>query len=291
MTPATGAALPGDDADRVPTVSVCIPVFNTERFIATAIKSALAQTFTDFELVVVDNASTDATSRIIEGFADPRMRFFRNAANIGPAANFNRAVSLARGRYLKVLCADDVLYPDCLEKQVAVFEGDVRREIALVSSARDIIDGRGKHWLRRRFPGGGGRISSPAAVRKTVRSGTNIFGEPAAVLVRTAAVKAAGAFDPRFGFCLDLDLWCRLLQDGDLHMLDDALCGFRISNQSWSAALAAHQQQEFSQFIAELSRRGVPLSSVDRALGRVRAWLNAMLRQTVTRVLLLTSRT
>ncbi len=124
-----------------------------------------------------------------------------------------------------------------------------------------------------------------------VRNGTNIFGEPAAILIRTDAVKAAGAFDARFGFCLDLDLWCRLLEGGDLYMLDDVLCGFRISNQSWSAALAARQQQEFSEFIGDLSRRGVPLSSFDRATGRARAWLNAVLRQAATRVLLLTSRT
>jgi len=145
--------------------------------------------------------------------------------------------------------------------------------------------------LRRRFPGGEGRLPGAAAIQKTVRSGTNIFGEPAAILVRTAVVTAAGAFDARFGFCLDLDLWCRLLQHGDLYMLDEALCGFRISNQSWSAALANRQQREFSEFVVDLGRRGVALSATDRTLARSRAWANALLRQAVTRVLLLSSRT
>jgi len=274
-----------------PRVSVCIPVYNTERFILDAVASVLEQTYQDFELVIVDNASTDGTAALLARLGDSRIRVFHNDANIGAQGNFNRAVSLARGEYLKVLCADDVLYPACLEKQVAIFEADDRGEIAMVGCARDIIDERGKRWLRRRFPGGEGRLPGAAAIQKTVRSGTNIFGEPAAILVRTAVVTAAGAFDARFGFCLDLDLWCRLLQHGDLYMLDEALCGFRISNQSWSAALANRQQREFSEFVVDLGRRGVALSATDRTLARSRAWANALLRQAVTRVLLLSSRT
>jgi len=274
-----------------PRVSICIPVYNTERFVLDAVTTALAQTFADLEVVVVDNASTDATPEILARITDPRVRVVRNEQNIGAQRNFNRAVSLARGEYLKVLCADDVLYPTCLEEQVAVLDADTVGAIAVVGCARHIIDERGRRWLRRGFPGAPGRIPGATAVRMTVRSGTNIFGEPAAILVRTEAVKAAGAFDQRFGFCLDLDLWCRLLAGGDLYMLNETLCGFRISAQSWSAALAACQQQEFSEFVGELTRRGVAISFFDRASGRARAWVNALLRQAVTRVLLLTSRT
>jgi GT2 family glycosyltransferase len=276
--------------ERSPLVSVCIPVYNTERFIADAVRSTLAQTFRDLEVVVVDNASTDATPHVLAGFTDPRIRVFRNDENIGAAGNFNRAVSLARGRYLKVLCADDVLYPSCLEQQVAIFETDTRAEIAIVGCARDIIDDRGKRWLRRGFRGRAGWVDGGAAISMTVRSGTNIFGEPAAILVRTEAARAAGAFDPRYDFCLDLDLWCRLLRDGSLYMIDEALCGFRVSSQSWSASLGRRQPREFARFVEDLHGRGVPLSAVDRAAGRVRAYVNAFLRQGVTRVLFLSSR-
>jgi len=273
-----------------PVVSVCIPVYNTERFILDAVRSVLSQTYQDFEIVIVDNASTDRTPALLATLDDPRIRVFHNEQNIGAQGNFNRAVSLAQGEYVKVLCADDVLYPTCLERQAAVFEADTDRGIAVVSCARDIIDERGTRWMTRGFPAKAGRVPGPGAIKMTVRSGTNIFGEPAAVLARTDAVKAAGGFDPRFGFCLDLDLWCRLLAGGDLYVLDDPLCGFRVSNQSWSAALASRQQHEFSEFVDELSRRGVPVSSADRRRGRARAWLNAVLRQAVTRVLLLASR-
>ena len=279
-----------DSPERRPLVSVCIPVYNTERFIAAAVASALSQTYRELEIVIVDNASTDTTAHVLAGFTDPRIRVFRNDQNIGAAANFNRALALARGRYLKVLCADDVLYPSCLEQQVAVFEADARAEIAVVGCGRDIIDDRGKRWLRRRFPGRAGWIEGSAAIGMTVRSGTNIFGEPAAILVRTEAARAAGAFDPHYGFCLDLDLWCRLLRTGGLYMIDETLCGFRVWSQSWSASLAQGQHREFGRFVEDLRGRGVPLSAFDRASGRVRAWVNAFLRQGVTRMLLLSSR-
>jgi glycosyltransferase involved in cell wall biosynthesis len=273
-----------------PAVSVCIPVYNGERFIAAALNSALSQTYRDIEIVVVDNASTDATPEIVAGFTDARLRVFRNESNIGAAANFNRAVSRARGRYLKVLCADDVLYPECLAKQVAVLEGDAARGIAVVGCMRDIIDDRGKRWLRRRFPGRSGRTEGPLAIAMTVRSGTNIFGEPAAILARTDAVRAAGAFDTRYGFCLDLDLWCRLLGTGDLYMIEETLCAFRVSSQSWSASLAHRQRREFTGFVEDLRGRGASISALDRVAGRGRAWLNAFFRQGFTRMLLWSSR-
>jgi glycosyltransferase involved in cell wall biosynthesis len=279
------------EAGRLPMVSVCIPVYNTERFIADAITSALSQTYQDFEIIIVDNASTDATPRVLAGFTDPRIRVFRNDENIGAAGNFNRAVSLARGRYLKVLCADDVLYPSCLEQQVAIFEADARGQIAMVGCARDIIDDRGKRWLRRKFPGRAGWIDGREAIGMTVRRGTNIFGEPAAILVRTDAARAAGAFDPRYGFCIDLDLWCRLLRDGGYYAIGETLCGFRVSSQSWSASLAHRQPREFTRFVDDLHGRGVPLSAFDRASGLVRAYVNAVMRQGLTRVLLLSSGT
>jgi GT2 family glycosyltransferase len=279
-----------DSPERRPLVSVCIPVYNTERFIADAVTSALSQTCRDLEIVVVDNASTDTTPQVLAGFTDPRIRAFRNDENIGAAGNFNRAVSLARGRYLKVLCADDVLYPSCLEQQVAVFEADARAEIAIVGCARDIIDDRGTRWLRRRFPGRAGLIDGGAAIGMTVRSGTNIFGEPAAILVRTDAARAAGAFDARYGFCLDLDLWCRMLGGGGLYMIDETLCGFRVTSQSWSASLGHGQPREFARFVDDLRGRGVPLSAFDRASGRMRAYVNAFVRQGLTRVVLLSSR-
>ena len=121
-----------------PTVSVCIPAYNAARFIGEAIGSVLAQTCRDFELVVVDDASADDTVDVVRRFSDPRLRLLRNARNLGLAGNWNRATSEARGRYVKLLCQDDLLRPDCLADQVAVLDHPGNGDVALVCARRDI---------------------------------------------------------------------------------------------------------------------------------------------------------
>lgn len=274
-----------------PLVSVCIPVYNMERFITEALHSVLNQTFQDLEVVIVDNASTDSTPELLSKSMDPRVRLFRNDQNIGAAGNFNRAMSLARGRYIKLLCADDLLYPTCLEKQVEVLEADNRAEISMVCCSRDIIDSRGKRWLGRGFPGPPGRLDGTRASAMSIRHGTNIFGEPGAILARAESVRAVGGFDPRYSYCIDLDFWCRLLSAGDLYVIDETLCAFRLSEQSWSLSLGHRQYLEFAEFIEDLHQvRGLRLTWFERFSGRSRSRLNAFLRQGLTRIILFNSR-
>src|SRR5688572_5070363 len=101
-----------------PVVSVCIPAFNAGPYLRQTIESVLAQSFANFELVIVDNASTDDTLAIALEYSrrDPRIRVFRNESNIGAIANFDRCIDLADGEWMKFLCADDWLEPACLER-------------------------------------------------------------------------------------------------------------------------------------------------------------------------------
>src|SRR5437667_3511518 len=87
----------------VPAVSVCIPAYRGAAHIGEAIESVLAQSFADFELVVVDDASRDDTAAVVARYRDPRIRFLRNERNAGVQANWNRCLELARGRYFKPL--------------------------------------------------------------------------------------------------------------------------------------------------------------------------------------------
>lgn len=109
-----------------PTVSVAIPVYNGERFLGEAIESVLEQSFTDFELLVLDNCSTDATREIAERLArqDDRVRFLLNETNIGAAGNFNRAFEEARGTYFAWLASDDWWEADFLEECVRALDAD-----------------------------------------------------------------------------------------------------------------------------------------------------------------------
>src|SRR5579859_195058 len=110
------------DMRQQPLISVCIPCYNGERFIGRTLESVLRQTFTDFELVIVDDKSTDGTVSVIRGFTDARIRLIQNEKNLGLCLNWNRALSQTAGKYVKLLCEDDFLYPECLARQVAVLE-------------------------------------------------------------------------------------------------------------------------------------------------------------------------
>jgi glycosyltransferase involved in cell wall biosynthesis len=109
-----------------PVLTVGMPVYNAERFLAKALDSFLAQTFTDFELLISDNASTDCTEEICREYAarDQRIRYFRNAKNMGGGWNFRRVYSLANGKYYKYAAHDDFLEPTFLEECITALEAD-----------------------------------------------------------------------------------------------------------------------------------------------------------------------
>jgi hypothetical protein len=113
-------------SERKPRVSLAMPVYNGERFIGEAIESILSQTFSDFELIITDNCSTDSTEAIARNFAarDSRVLYFRNERNIGAANNYNLGFELARGQYLKWCACDDLISPNHLSVLVAALDSD-----------------------------------------------------------------------------------------------------------------------------------------------------------------------
>ncbi len=126
-----------------PTVSIGLPVYNGEDYIQEALDSILAQTYTDFELIISDNASTDATERICREFAkkDNRVRYIRNKVNFGAAKNYNVLVDLAEGKYFKWAAHDDLLAPTYLEKCIETFKK--HPEAILVYPQTEEIDEKG----------------------------------------------------------------------------------------------------------------------------------------------------
>ena len=132
------------EAERAPRVSIGLPVYNGARYVRGAIESLLSQTFADFELIICDNASTDQTQSICTAFAarDPRVRYHRNAANLGAAANFNLAFRLARGAYFKWAAHDDLHAPDYLTQCVAALDADP--SAVLAHAATRVIDDAGR---------------------------------------------------------------------------------------------------------------------------------------------------
>jgi glycosyltransferase involved in cell wall biosynthesis len=135
----------------MPRVSIGLPVFNGERFVAEALESILGQTFGDFELIVSDNGSTDRTQEICRSFAarDPRVAYHRSETNRGAAWNFNRVFELAGGEYFKWAAADDILEPDYLAHCVELLDRDPG--IVLCHSHTGKIDVQGQRLGEYRF--------------------------------------------------------------------------------------------------------------------------------------------
>src|SRR5262245_50428881 len=125
-------------------VSVCVPTYNRSRYLREAIESALVQTFADFELLVVDNCSTDDTPEVAAAFAarDRRVRYVRNERNLGLAGNFNRCVELAQGEYVALLHDDDLYLPEMLATTVGAL--DAHPEAAFAYGAAEEIDDAGR---------------------------------------------------------------------------------------------------------------------------------------------------
>jgi Glycosyltransferases involved in cell wall biogenesis len=195
-----------------PRISVLLTSYNREHYIAEAIESVLAQTVTDFELIVSDDRSTDGTVEIIHEYArrDSRIRVSVNEQNLGDYANRRRAAELARGRFLKYHDSDDVMYRHCLAAMVEPLEEEPRAAFALSCSAG--------------WPGGPcPMLLTPRLAYEREFLGYGLFNQgPASALFRTEVFRTLGGF-PEIAYSGDYLFWLRacvtvnvLLVPGDL---------------------------------------------------------------------------
>ncbi|MCY7342676.1 MAG: glycosyltransferase [Pseudonocardia sp.] len=255
----------------IPSVSVCIPVYQGERFLAETIRSVLDQSFRDLELVILDNASTDTSGEIARSFGDPRIRVERNATTVSQADNWNRVVQLCRAPLVKLVCADDLLHPRCLELQVGPMEADPG--LAVVASRRHMIDEQSRVIVPRRGLAGliGVRTGMEVA-RRVVRNGANPVGEPGGVLFRREDFFTVGGWRADRTFVMDLDLWMRLLQYGEFLGLPETLAAFRIGLGSVSADNEQAIYDDQRALIEELGESDFyKVRAVDLAVGRMLA--------------------
>ena len=264
-----------DPAQR-PKVSLCVPAYQAERHIRNTVESLLAQRYLDFEIVIVDNNCSDGTAEILKSFDDSRLRVVRNESTLPLVENFNRAVELCRGEFVKLVCADDVLYPECLAAQSAVLER--HPGVALVGARTDFIDDEGV-LLRpsRGLRGVTGRRAARHMVRSIVRSGTNPIGAPAAAMFRRSDFLRAGGFRDNLLFLADVDLWVRLLAYGDFYGVPRTLASFRFGSQTVTATMAARSQlTQQKTFIRDLvEQRRWRITRRDRLI----SWINTYDKQ------------
>lgn len=260
-----------------PYVTVTIPMYNNERFIGETINSVLSQTFTDFELLIYDDHSTDGSYDIAASINDSRIRLFRNPENLGPEGNWNKAVSMVRGKYVKLVCGDDLLYPECLEKQVAAFDDPLNAGVSLVSSQRTIIDPEGKTLIKKVNFVDGGRKDPVEVIRKMIRMGTNIIGEPVCGLFPAELIAKTKGYSAVVPYTIDLDYWIQMLKHGDLFVIDESLCAFRISDLSWSSRIGELRYEQFLEFMEQAAAdERHEVTDLDLFIGKINCAVQSM---------------
>lgn len=255
-----------------PRVSVVVPTYNNAAFVEATIESILAQTFTGFEVLISDHESTDDTWERLAKFSfDPRVTLWQTPHGGGAPANWQAVTDRAQGEFIKLVCGDDLIYPTCIAEQVAAM--DAHPEVTLVTARRDLIDAHGAV-----LPGGRGTarlrglVDGRLALRRTVRSGTNIFGEPATVLMRRSALTAAGGWWSDFPYVIDAATYALVLLQGDAYAVNRSLAAFRVSDGQWSVDLASQQAAQVIAFHEALAAREPDLlGRADLARGAVMA--------------------
>jgi len=210
-----------------PKVTICIPTYNCHDTVATSIESALSQSFDDFECLIVDNASTDATLETVLGLRDPRMRVHRNPQNLGPIANHNECIRRADGELIQFLHSDDRLLPDCLSRLVPTFDNE-RVGLAFARRRIESDDPRWELWignLHTHIVPLSAVNDGMSVVRRYVAAGSkgNWIGEPTSVMIRRSALLEVGGFNTRQRSYSDMELWLRILARFDAAWVDAEL--------------------------------------------------------------------
>ncbi|MGA2241850.1 MAG: glycosyltransferase family 2 protein [Verrucomicrobiota bacterium] len=200
---------------REPLLSVFIPTYNYGRFLGEAVESVLSQNFGDFELFVIDNASTDETRDVMQKYKDTRVEFIVNPRNLGQGYSFDLFLKKARGRYLRALCADDVLIPDVLEEQVKALNR--YRTVGLVNCDMIETDERLENRkLTKCYPGFENGQIVAAYTLHIVR---NAIGIPSSYMYHREAAQRM-KLDSSYNYVGDLKIAIDLLQGRDYLNID-----------------------------------------------------------------------
>src|SRR5450830_17526 len=220
-------------------VCICIPTYNVAATIGETLESILAQTYSNLRIKLVDNASTDATLKVIASYKDPRITVYRHDENVGGEGNFNRCIGLGEGDFTAIFHADDIYQPDMVAQQVAFLQQ--YPEAGAVFTSATTIDAQGREV---------GAIDLPSEVVlksnlydfqhlfKAILRYSNFLNCPSA-MVRTSVyqqdIKAWNG--EAFGSSADLDVWLRIAQRYPVGVLQTRLMKYRISDQQFSAQL------------------------------------------------------
>ena len=250
-------------------VSIVIPVYNGLPYLRDALTSALTQDYPNLEIVVIDNASTDGTSEYLRGLDDPRLHLVYRESTQPAAANWTEAIRTARGDFVKLMCADDLITPDAITRQVALLASHPRS--GLVANRRAVMKGAGQIIKRQHgLDGLRGEVVGIQAIRACLHAGTNLLGEPACLLFRADVVKAVMPWEDRWPYMTDMATYAKALLTSSVVCDPDPLATFRISSTSWSSSLLEDQPKQFAGWRSHITQDPeLHWSSVDQTKSNI----------------------
>jgi glycosyltransferase involved in cell wall biosynthesis len=217
VRPGAHGAVGRSGSGEVPRCSVVIPAYNAAGTLPDSLASVFAQTFTDYEIIVVDDGSTDSTAQILESYGDD-LRVLRKPNEGRPAAARNRGVAQARGEYIAFLDADDLWRPEKLARQVELL--DASPEVGLCFTAAAIIDEGGRELGINRCPSyARGRVYDLISTRNVMVGSS--------VMVRRSAIEQVGAFDEELTSIENWELWIRVAREWEVDFVDEPLTAYR----------------------------------------------------------------
>ncbi|MCI0439959.1 MAG: glycosyltransferase [Chloroflexi bacterium] len=200
-----------------PLITVLMTTYNVEKYVAEAVDSVLSQTFPDFELLVVEDGSLDATPEILRRYSDERIRIVRTE-NRGLTSALNTGLEAARSEFIARMDSDDACYPTRLEEELKAFQAS--EGTALVGSWYDIIDEDGTLLATKTMPSSDMELKAALPIQNPFCHGSVMF--------RKAAVEAVGGYRPQFKASQDYDLWLRLSERYSMSVVPKTLYRWRL---------------------------------------------------------------
>jgi len=210
-----------------------MPVYNVEKYVGTAIESILTQTFEDFELMIIDDASTDHTFEIISQYNDKRIRKIRNHTNIGIASSLNKGLAMTNSIYVARMDGDDISKPTRFEKQLAYMKSN--SDLGILGSHMELINDYGvvlKEQHKKM-----GRMN----IKLGLFFGNTSLGHPSILIRKSELDKFHLRYDSAFQYAEDYDLYCRSSQHIEFDNYPECLVQYRIHSESVSQKF--HNQQ------------------------------------------------
>lgn len=247
-------------------VSVVIPTYNGGKYLRETITSVMQNTSPEYELemIVLINASTDETESIVAGFHCKELKVIRIAKLVNVDLNWSMACTAASGKYIKLLCDDDVLLPNSLVNEIKLLEQNI--DVVAITSTRNIIGFDGRILFRRRgFNLSDGVYDGNFLIRKSLTSGTNLFGEPGCINFRRDHLIKFIPWNNALPFVIDLDMYLRAFEGKKVLLSKKPVMNYRVHPSTASYLMRRNQSSQ----LIELFKSNAQKFGLN---GRVRAF-------------------